>query len=205
MASTISKAIHFIINQNLLWFLFWHVERKTKDTGSLPNLRLMRQTGKKNDIVIFWQFINSFYRYSYLKLFLIIGKFYSVHGEYCIPHQSLIDWLIDPLILSKFFGSNDWYFSKYIVLNFTKEQQHKYRTENEELSLVSAWMGWTAVQWPHQWPPLWCLMKTYGPKEHLMWLPSPCLSSTILPALIPALIYSTPQGKQWLTLSSGVL
>lgn len=48
-------------------------------------------------------------------------------------------------------------------------------------------------------------MKTYGPKEHLMWLPQPCLSSTILPALIPALIYSTPRGKQWLTLSSGVL
>lgn len=38
-----------------------------------------------------------------------------------------------------------------------------------------------------------------------MWLPPPCLSSPISLALIPALIYSTPQGKQRLTLSSGVL
>lgn len=46
-------------------------------------------------------------------------------------------------------------------------------------------------------------MKTYGPKEHLMWLPPPCLSSTISLALIPALIYSTPQNKWCLALSLG--
>lgn len=56
----------------------------------------------------------------------------------------------------------------------------------------------------HCWPLLLLFMKTYGPKEHLMWLPPPCLSSTISPALIPALIYSTPQDK-WCLLSSGVL
>lgn len=38
-----------------------------------------------------------------------------------------------------------------------------------------------------------------------MWLPPPCLSSTISPALIPALIYSTPQDKWRPALSSGVL
>lgn len=58
---------------------------------------------------------------------------------------------------------------------------------------------------PHCWPLLLRFMKTYGPKEHLMWLPPPCLSSTISLALIPALIYSTPQNKWCLALSLGVL
>lgn len=77
--------------------------------------------------------------------------------------------------------------------------------EKDKLREEECLLQFSAVLWTHWWPLLWCFMKTYGPKEHLMWLPPPCLSSAILPALIPALIYSTPQGKQWLTLSSGVL
>lgn len=61
------------------------------------------------------------------------------------------------------------------------------------------------LHWSHWLSLIQSFMKTYGLKEKLMGLPPPCLSSRILPALIPALIYSTLHSKKWLTLSSGGL